>query len=152
MKKIFVILIGILFAVVGTLVLVYGNAKSKRCREETIGTIVDIKQEWSSDSDGNSKYTYYPIIRYQVGERTITKQSNIGTTSNTGYSVGGGVTVSFNNSKYNINDTIPVFYNPDNVEEFIIKGEKKLNFILGIVFIIMGSISVIIGIISKQNY
>ena len=133
MRKIFAVLFGILFVVIGILVLVYGNAKVKRCTQETIGTIVDIKEEWSRDSDGNGKYTYYPIIRYQVGERTITKQSNVGTTSNTGYSFGGGVTVSFNNSKYNINDTIQVSYNPDNVEEFIIKGEKNHNLILGIV-------------------
>ena len=129
MKKIFVILFGIIFIVVGIFLLINGKQKAKRCTEEIIGTIVEIKEETSTDTNGVIEYTYYPIIEYQVGEKTITKQSSTGS----------------NTSKYNLNDKIDLLYNPNNIEEFIIKGDKSSNYI-GIVFIVLGTITFFVGL------
>ena len=147
MKKALVVLIGVLFIGIGIFILVSGNAKIKRCTKETVGTVVDIKEEYSKDSDGDIKYTYYPVIRYEAGGRTITKQSSSGSSSSSKLSVGGGITLSANHSKYSINDSITVLYNPDDVEEFIIEGEKNNSSIVGIIFIVLGSIATIFGII-----
>lgn len=145
MKKILVVIIGLLFVGIGIFILVNGNEKNKRCTEETVGTVVEIKEEKSRDDDGGYKYTYYPIIRYQAGDRTITKQSSTSKSSSSSFSIG-GIGFSSSNSTYNVNDSIEILYNPNNVEEFIIKGDKSYNFI-GIVFIFLGGLASILGII-----
>ena len=43
-----------------------------------------------------------------------------------------------------------VFYNPNNIEEFYIEGDKTAN-IIGIVFIVLGSMFAIVGIFVKNN-
>ena len=69
-------LVGVIFIVVGIYVLTNGANKSKRCTVETVGMVVEIKEERTTDSEGDYQYTYYPVIRYQAGDRTITKQRN----------------------------------------------------------------------------
>ena len=147
MKKILVVLIGLAFVGVGIFILVNGNAKIKRCTEKTIGTVVDIKEEWTTDSDGDDTYKYYPVIMYQAGGKTITKQSSTGTSSSSKLSIGGGITFSSSESKYKINDKITILYNPNNAEEFIIEGEQNEGFIMGIIFIVLGAITAIFGTI-----
>ena len=150
MKKILVVLVGILFVGIGIIVWLNENAKVKKCTVETVGTIVEIKEEISKnrDDDYNDKYkyTYYPVIRYRAGERTITKQSSSGSSSNSKISIGGAITLSSTHSKYRVNDSIDILYNPDNVEEFIIKGDKTTNFIV-IICIILGVLTTIVGVI-----
>ena len=46
---------------------------------------------------------------------------------------------------YNLNDKVDILYNPNKVEEYIIKGDKTSN-IIGIVFIILGIIVCIAGV------
>ena len=150
MKKILVILTGIVFVVIGIFVTVRENAKIKRCSVETVGTVVEIKEEWSTDSEGENYLTYYPVIRYQAGDMTVTKQSTSSASNDSTLSVG-GIVVTSHKSKYNVNDSITVFYNPDNIEEFMIKDEKKTNTILAIVFIGLGALATILGII-KSDY
>lgn len=145
MKKVLVVLVGLLFVGIGIFVLVSGNAKVKRCTVETVGMVVEIKEERTTDSEGDYQYTYYPVIRYQAGDRTITKQSSSGSSSNSRLSLG-AVSFSSSKSKYSVNDSIEIMYNPDNVEEFIIKGDKGSN-IIGIVFIVLGSLAAVLGII-----
>ena len=80
-----------------------------------------------------------PVIAYQlrindpeVKPETITKQSNIGSTP----------------SKYKVNDKVDILYNSNNIEEFIIKGDKSSN-VIGIIFIVLGGIVFVCGIIRK---
>jgi len=129
MKKIGVIIFGIVFAIIGLFVFVKGNEQTKRCTEEAVGTVIEIKEDLSTDDDGNPTYTYYPVIQYVVGERTITKRSSSGSSS----------------LAYHLNDKVDILYNPNNVEEYIIKGDKTSN-IIGIVFIILGVIVCIVGV------
>lgn len=129
MKKIGVIIFGIVFAIIGIFVIIKGNEQAKRCTEETVGIVIDIKEELSTDDDGRTIYTYYPVIQYTVGDRTITKKSSSGSSS----------------MAYNLNDKVDILYNPNKVEEYIIKGDKTSN-IIGIVFIVLGIIVCIAGV------
>ena len=134
MRKILVILLGVIFIGVGIFVLIQSNDLAKKCTEENIATIVNYHIETSTDSDNNITYTYYPIINYNVGTKSVTKQSKTG----------------YGNEKYNINEKITILYNPNNVEEFIIKGDKTGN-ILGIAVIVAGAIALVLGIF-KRNF
>ena len=55
--------------------------QAKRCTEETVGIVTEIKDDTSIDEDGNLTHTYYPIIQYTAGDRIITKQSSSGSSS-----------------------------------------------------------------------
>ena len=133
-KKIFVILVGLLFVGIGIYSLISDKEKAKRCTQETSGTIVELKKETSEDSDGHTEYVYYPIIRYTAKGNTITKKSNIG---------------SSNYSKYRVNEKVTIFYNPNKVEEFMIEGENGSKFI-AIVFISLGSLVTIVILIKRE--
>ena len=130
MRKLLLILVGILFVAVGIYLFATGQGLAKRCTEETKGTVVEIKREESTDADGDTSYSYYPVIEYKAGEKTLTKKSNLGTSQ----------------SKYRINDKIDIKYNPNKVEEFIIKGDNSSNF-MGIAFIVAGAFVTIAGIV-----
>ena len=136
MKKVLVIILGLIFIGVGVFLIVRGNELAKRCTEEAVGTVVEIKMEESLESDEygtHTIYTYYPIIEYKAGDKTVTKQSENGSSGQ---------------SDYKLNDKIDILYNPQNVEEFIIKGDNSNN-ILGIIFIVAGVIAAGVGIFAK---
>ncbi|MCH5157506.1 MAG: DUF3592 domain-containing protein [Clostridiales bacterium] len=122
------LLIGIIFVVAGVIVLKQGDSLAKRCTEETIGTVVEIISERSYSSDNQFTYTYYPVIEYQVGERTISQKSRSGQDP----------------PKYKVGQQVEIYYNPNNVEEYIIKEDSTTK-ILGIGFIVIGSIAAAVG-------
>ena len=133
MQKLKVILIGVIFLAVGIFMYVKGQNQTQNCTVQTVGTVVEITEEMSTDSDGDITYTYYPVIKYTADDKTVRKQ----------YSTG-----SSNYSKYSINDKIDILYNPSNVEEYIIKGDNSSN-IFGIIFGVVGILILLIGIIKK---
>lgn len=134
MRKIGIIIFGLIFVIVGIFIFIKEKEQTKRCTEEIVGIVTEIKDDTSIDEDGNLTHTYYPIIQYTAGDRIITKQSSSGSSS----------------SIYHFNDKVDILYNPNNVEEFIIKGDKTSN-ILGIVFIVLGSIVCILGVIKEEE-
>ena len=113
----------IIFIVIGICILISGPLKEMRCTIETEGTVVNISEEITRNNEKpySERHYYYPVIEYKAGEKEITKKSN--------YDVGP--------SKYVKNQKVTILYNPKNVEEFIIKGEKHFN-ILAIPFIMIG--------------
>lgn len=146
MKKLIFITIGILFAIVGFYIFKKGDAKVKRCTAETQGTVVEIVEKTEKNQDGDYEYVYYPVISYQANNETVTKQSSFGYSSQTKLNVSDNFAISLSHSKYRINDSIKVLYNPNNIEEFVLEGEKNNSYIMGIVFIILGSLVAILGI------
>lgn len=128
MQRFLGIIFGILFIGVGIFMYFKNTNLVKNCTVETVATVVDMKQELSTDSDGSS-YLYYPIIEYKAGENTVRVTMDSGSST----------------PRYNINDKITVLYNPNNTKEFIVKGEKISN-IFSIVFIILGVIVTGFGI------
>ena len=121
MQRYLVIIVGVIMLGAGGF-LFYKNANlTKKCTEEAEATVVDMKQDFSTDSDGTSSYMYYPIIEYKVKEDTIRVTMDSGSST----------------PKYNINQKITVLYNPNNNKEFIVKGDKSSN-IMSIVFMALG--------------
>ena len=73
--------------------------------------------------------SYFPIVKYQV-EGISYKEK---------YTTGSG------RKKYKIEEEVQIAYNPNDVREFYIKGDKG-PFIIGGVFIFLGTVAVIVGI------
>ena len=133
MKKIGVIIIGLIFIGIGIFMFISGQNKEKNCSAETVGTVIELKEETSTDADtGRISYVYYPIIEYKAGESLVRRQSENGSS----------------NPSYKVNDKLNILYNPNNIEEFMIQGDKSSN-LFGIGGIVLGAIAVICGIIKK---
>ena len=138
MKKLGVIIFALIFVAVGIFMFVRGNELSKRCTEETVGRVVSIIEEENYETDtetGNSytTYTYYPVIEYEVDGNKVSKKYNTGS----------------GDRKYSVNQKIDIMYNPNNVEEYIIKGDISSN-IMGIIFTVLGLIVLGVGIFNKE--
>ena len=133
MKKIFIILFGLIFIGVGVFMLIKDNDLAKRCTASEEGTVVEIITEDSTDDDGFTQYTYYPVIQYTVDGKTVSKKSSSGS----------------NPSKYNVNDKVDILYDPNKVEDYIIKGDKTTSF-LGVIFVVAGIAVAIIGVIKHE--
>ena len=120
MQRFLGIIVGVIFLTVGVFMFAKNNNLVKNCTVEAEATVVDMKQEFSTDSD-NSSYIYYPIIEYKVQDNiirvTMDKGSNI--------------------PAYRIDEKITILYNPNKAKEFIVKGEKTSS-IFSIVFIALG--------------
>lgn len=142
-NKIFAILFGIIAIGVGIFLIVSGNGKSKRCTSEAVGTVTQVIEEKEENieteddeaivQDTTYTYTYYPVIEYSVGDKTLNEK----------YETGYG-----DKNKYKIGDKVDILYNPDKTEEYLIKSDKSSN-IVGIVFIAAGVIIAIVGAIKK---
>ena len=128
-KKILTIVIGIIAIAVGIFVLVNGNRLAKVCTEETVGTIVGILREEETDTDGLTSITYRPQIEFKVGEKLVSLKGN----------------GSSNASDFNVGDTVNILYNPDNIEEHMIKGDNSHN-IGGIIWIGIGVVTLLVGV------
>ena len=130
------LLVGFMFIIVGIVTMNQGNDLKKRCTEETIGTVVEVicESDYSTTEDTYT-YTYYPVIEYQVGERTISQKSRSGQYP----------------PKYKVGDQVEIYYNPDNAEEYIIKGDSIPTY-LGIIFIVIGSIVLAVGFFIFVKY
>lgn len=124
------LLVGIIFIIAGIAVINQGNVLKNRCTEETIGTVVEVICELDSNTT-DSSYTYYPVIEYQVGDRTISQKSRSGQYP----------------PKYKVGEQVEIYYNPNNVEEYIIKGDSTQKY-LAIGCIVLGSIAVAVGFVA----
>ena len=123
------VLVGIIFAIVGIIAMIQGDSFKKKCTEEAIGTVVEVICETSySETENQYTNTYYPVIEYSVGDRTISQISRSG----------------HNPPKYKVGQQVEIYYNPNNVEEYIIKGDSTPK-LLGIGFIVIGSMAAAVG-------
>ena len=130
MKKFMaVIFVGIIFLGVGGFLLYQGMSLVKKCTEESTATVVDMKQELDTDSNGMN-YLYYPIIEYDADGDTIRVTMSSGSS----------------HPAYNINDKITILYNPSKTEQFIVKGDKSSN-VMAIVFMTIGALVTGYGVV-----
>ena len=133
MKKIFVILFGILFVGVGIFAMFQGNDLAKRCTTPVTARVINLDREESVDSDGYTSYAYYPIFEYQVGEKTLSEKGRTGSS----------------NPKYSVGDKVEILYDANKPTDFIVKGDTSSN-ILGIVFIVAGLVVAVIGVVKND--
>lgn len=120
MKRFLGLIIGIVFIIVGVSLYIRNDRLVKNCTEEVEATVVDMKQELSTDDNGLN-YMYYPIIEYVVDGNTIRATMDSGSST----------------PKYDLNEKITILYNPNKVKEFIVKGDKTLN-MFTIIFTALG--------------
>lgn len=120
MQRFGMLLVGIIFIAVSVFMYFKNTNLVKNCTVSAVATVVDMREEFSSDTDNNG-YMYYPIIEYQAGERKVTTELGSGSST----------------PSYHINDKIDILYNPQKTDEFIIKGDSTSN-ILSIVFGVLG--------------
>lgn len=120
MKKYCLILVGIIFVAVGIFIYFKNQYLVKNCTMETVATVVNMKEDLTTDDD-TTRYIYYPIIEYKASGEKVTVQMDNGS----------------NPPSYSIGDTVTILYNPNKVKEFIVKGENSSS-IFSIVFIVIG--------------
>ncbi len=146
------IIVGLLFFLVGVIIILLDNKKKNRCNGVTLGKVVDIIKDVSKRYQisrenvpynganisvgninigiGNSKYgninyntIFYPVIEYQIEGKKYVKKSNIGSSS----------------PSYAIGQEIEIYYNTTNPNEFYL-SRGHYNIKIGIVFTILGII------------
>lgn len=124
------LLVGFVFVVVGIIAMIQSDGLKERCTEETIGTVVEVIRERNSNTSNrtSNSYTYFPVIEYQVGDRTVSQKSQFGQ----------------NPPKYKVGEQLEICYNPNDIEEYIIKGDSSPKYI-GIAFIGLGAIAEVVG-------
>lgn len=140
-KKIFVIFIGIVSAIVGAFLIFNRTDMVKRCTEETEANVIGIVEDKDVPSgkpkEEGSYYelekVYYPVLEYQAGDNTVIKKYSVGDSK----------------IKYKIGDKVSIFYDPNKPEDYYIKEENGNN-VVGIVLIVIGVIVSGIGIIKKS--
>ena len=130
MKRFVMIIIGIIAIGLGIFIIISGSRLAKVCTSETTGTVVGILREEDTDSEGYTSITYVPQIEYTVGEQLVTVKGN----------------GSSNASDHTVGEQIQIMYNPENVEEHMIKGDNSSN-IGGIVWIALGIIILLVGVV-----
>lgn len=129
-KRLVVILIGIMAIVLGIFVMISGSRLAKVCTAETTGTVVGILREEETDSEGYINVVYTPQIEFKVGEQLVTIRGN----------------GSSNASDHTVGEQVEIMYNPDNVNEHMIKGDNSSS-IGGIVWIVLGVVILLVGVI-----
>lgn len=120
--------IGLIFLLVSLGIKNYIKKKIKTCTFETIGTIIDLKRRVSG-SAGSVQTSYHPVIQYSTEYgKSIVKESSFGGSE----------------ARYKIGQTIRVFYDPSNPEEFYLPDDNIAK-IVTLVFSLVGIGMIIIG-------
>lgn len=123
--------IGIIFFIIGIAMLKNRKRKEINCTSKTYGKVKDIVRRTSRDGDGSSSSSWHPVFEYEIGELKFIKESSFGSSQ----------------SKYAIGQTVEIYFNPEDYHEFYV-AEEKIQKILGKVFTIVGSVLIIIAILS----
>lgn len=125
-------LIGIIFFLIGFFMLKNRKKKEQVCTSKTIGKVIDICQQRSSNFDSYSYSTYFhPVFEYTVNNLIYRKQSTSGSTQ----------------SKFAINQEVDIYYDPANPHNFytpqdtITKNISKIFTAAGIGCILIALIS-----------
>lgn len=129
MRRFLVLLVGVIFLAVGIFILVKNNRLAKECTEKAVAKVVDMETEINTDTDSASPYYYYPVVEYEAGGKKVTVRMDSGSST----------------PEYNLGEEVKILYNPNNVEEFIVEGEKGSK-IFSIVFIVLGGLVSLYGV------
>lgn len=124
-------LIGVVFLIIGIVML--KNAKKKRinCTSQTYGKVTDIVRRVSQDSDGSSSVSWHPVFEYNIGELKYVQESIYGAPR----------------SKYARGQNVEIYYNPENYNKYYVAGDSHPRK-LATIFTIVGIAAIIIAIFS----
>ena len=126
-KKFIPLLVGVILIGAGIFMYFRAAGLEKACTEETTATVVSMREDIDTSVD-EIRYIYYPVVSYEANNKTIEKQLSSGS----------------NNPEYRIGDTLQILYNPENIEEFIVKGENQN--IIWIILVSLGGVCIVAGI------
>lgn len=141
------IVIGVIFAVIGVIIMLTTHGKKVRCTSVTNAKVVDIirnvTKDYSSHRNnvgngitiniGNESFnnnshlraynttTFYPLLEYTIDGTKYVRKSNIGSSS----------------PKYTIGEEIEIHYNASNPNEFY-TGKGNASMMVGMIFTIIG--------------
>ena len=124
-----VIFVGMVFLIVGIIRQVSYSILQRDCVAPTYGTVTDI-YERVNGTDKDETVIYYPVYEYVAGDQVYTSQSDVGS----------------NIIRYDIGQQVPVMYDPNNPERYYIVGDK-VNERFGIIFICIGGVLAILGVL-----
>lgn len=123
-------IVGIIFWIIGIIILNNRKKKELRCTSKTYGKVTDIVRHQSYDSDNGYSSSWYPIFEYTIGELKFIKESPYGSS----------------HSKYAIGQTVEIYYNPKNYHEYYIPSDT-LSKTLATIFTIVGIVAILLAII-----
>lgn len=122
-------LIGIIFLIIGVAVLKNKKRKQINCTSKIYGKVIDIVRHETYKKNGIYSSSWYPVFEYNIGELKYIKESLYGRSQ----------------PKYAVGQSVEVYYNPEDHNEFYIKGETVQK-TLGKVFTIVGIVAISIGV------
>ncbi|MBQ7171752.1 MAG: DUF3592 domain-containing protein [Clostridia bacterium] len=128
MKRILVLLSGLVVIAAGIFLLAHGNAVKKRCTEPATGVVVENREREDID-EGVISTVYYPVIEFEADGKTVSVTGSSGQ----------------NPAKYRIGDQVELLYNPADPSEMLIRGETGVG-LFGIIAIVVGVIVSFVGI------
>lgn len=126
-EPLIVIGIGVLLIICGFTWLKKIKGKKLICTSSCEGEIAGISKSIKSDEAGDTMM-YSPVFNYNVEGVSYTKES----------------TISSSRCKYNKGDKIMVFYNPQNPDQYYVKGNNS-NIFMAVVVLFVGIVMIIIG-------
>lgn len=129
MKRFLIAITGVLMLAAGVFLLIKQNNLSKVCTAETTATVVDFKQEFDSDSESSSIYTYYPIVEFQAGGQPVRATLDRGSAE----------------PAYDVDAKIDILYNPADPQQVIVKGDASPN-IMGVAISVLGGLVTVYGL------
>lgn len=122
--------IGLIFLVIGIVMLNNRKKKEINCTSKTYGKVTDIVRRQRYDSDNRHSSSLYPVFEYNIGDLKFIKESSYG---------------SFQ-SNYAIGQDIEVYYNPEDYNEYYVPGDS-LPKTMATIFTIIGIVAIIIAIV-----
>lgn len=126
-------LIGTVFFIAGIAMLNDRKEKEKNCTMKTYGKVTDISKH-QTRSNGSYTTSWHPVFEYSIGDLTFIKESIYGSSQ----------------IKYAIGQSVEVYYNPENYNEYYVEGytlPKTLATIFTVVGICVMSIVIISAIL-----
>ena len=121
-------LIGIIFFIIGTFLIINRKKKEKNCTSKTYGKVIDIVKVRYNDVGKGYSYMWHPVFEYNIGNQKLIKQSAYGRTE----------------CKYAVGQNVEIYFNPENYNEYYVAGETVPK-TLGIIFTCVGIALIIIS-------
>lgn len=113
--------LSLILLTIGTGMLSTESRKHKSCTKETTARIKELKEKQTGKPGAPGSIRYYPVFEYRANGQFLRVESKVGS----------------DRPAYQVNDEVPIFYNPDNKREFYVPGKSSAR-IIGAVFTAIG--------------